>query len=167
MSFLSPNISIDVQLGQTAAMKLLWKMAVVLVLVFMMIDFVMSQPQANLINQGCSQVNASFEFFSNLNTTLANLRRQLSVNKTHFATAELARSSSPVYAIVQCRNYLSAADCVSCFDIAAVDIRKYCKLVNGARVIYDGCFLRYRKKLPAPFTKTDKQTTGIIYLFYN
>ncbi|KAL8155624.1 cysteine-rich receptor-like protein kinase 2 [Apium graveolens] len=124
-------------------MKLLWKMAAVVVMLFVMIDFVMAQSQANLINQGCSQVNASFEFFSNLNTTLANLRRQLSVNKTHFATAELPRSSSPVYAIVQCRNYLSIVDCVSCFDIAAVDIRKYCRLVNGARVIYDGCFLRY------------------------
>ncbi|KAK1401898.1 Cysteine-rich RLK (Receptor-like kinase) protein [Heracleum sosnowskyi] len=124
-------------------MKLLWNMAAVVVLVLVMIEFAVSQPQANLINQGCSQVNASFEFFSNLNTTLANLRRQLSVNRTHFATAELARSSSPVYAVVQCRNYLSTADCVSCFDIAAVDIRKYCRLVNGARVIYDGCFLRY------------------------
>ncbi|KAL1802969.1 hypothetical protein ACET3Z_031616 [Daucus carota] len=124
-------------------MKLLWKMAAVLVLALWMIEFVMSQPQANLINQGCSQVNATSEFFSNLNATLADLRRQLSINRTHFATAQLARSSNPVYAIVQCRNYLSTADCVSCFDIAAVDIRKYCRLVNGARVIYDGCFLRY------------------------
>lgn len=147
-------------------MKLLWKMAAVVVLVFLMIEFVVSQPQANLINQGCSQVNATFEFFSNLNTTLANLRRQLSVNKTHFATAEQARSSSPVYAIVQCRNYLSTADCVSCFDIAAVDIRKYCKLVNGARVIYDGCFLRYRNKLRAPCTKVNKQTTESYIFFY-
>ena len=127
-------------------MKLLWKMAAVLVLALWMIEFVMAQPQANLINQGCSQVNATSEFFRNLNATLADLRRQLSINRTHFATAQLARSSNPVYAIVQCRNYLSTADCVSCFDIAAVDIRKYCRLVNGARVIYDGCFLRYSNK---------------------
>nr|XP_017225120.1 PREDICTED: cysteine-rich receptor-like protein kinase 3 [Daucus carota subsp. sativus] len=36
-----------------------------------------------------------------------------------------------------------SAECVSCFDRAALDIRSICKLANGARVIYDDCFLRY------------------------
>ncbi|GMP25645.1 hypothetical protein CsSME_00002406 [Camellia sinensis var. sinensis] len=44
--------------------------------------------------------------------------------------------------MVQCRDYLSVADCVSCFDAAVSQIRN-CSAANGARVIYDGCFLRY------------------------
>ncbi|CAL5368228.1 unnamed protein product [Camellia sinensis] len=51
-------------------------------------------------------------------------------------------TSDPVYAMVQCMDYLSVADCVSCFDAAVSQIRN-CSAANGARVIYDGCFLRY------------------------
>ncbi|KAK1372430.1 Cysteine-rich RLK (RECEPTOR-like protein kinase) 34 [Heracleum sosnowskyi] len=69
--------------------------------------------------------------------------RQLFVDKTHFATAQQASTANPVYSLFQCRNYLSTADCVACFDKATVDIREICNLANGARVIYDGCFLRY------------------------
>ncbi|CAI9110286.1 OLC1v1010284C1 [Oldenlandia corymbosa var. corymbosa] len=101
-----------------------------------------ADPQTTLVNKGCSQYNASNtgNFFSNLNATLADLRNQLS-NK-HFATAQQARSSDPVYAMVQCRDYLSTADCVSCYNTAVSQIRN-CSAANGARVIYDGCFLRY------------------------
>ncbi|KAK4369747.1 hypothetical protein RND71_009222 [Anisodus tanguticus] len=44
--------------------------------------------------------------------------------------------------MVACRKYMSKADCVSCFDAAVFHIRA-CGSANGARVIYDGCFLRY------------------------
>lgn len=117
---------------------------VVVLAVTLLLESVSSDPQANVVTQQCSQFDTSntFEFFSNLNSTLADLRRQLSVNKTHFATAQQARTTNPVYSLVQCRNYLSTADCVACFDIAALDIRKFCNLANGARVIYDGCLLR-------------------------
>nr|XP_017244303.1 PREDICTED: cysteine-rich receptor-like protein kinase 42 [Daucus carota subsp. sativus] len=62
--------------------------------------------------------------------------------KKHFATAE-ASAAEPVYTLFQCRDYLSTADCVACFNVATADIGKICKLNNGARVIYDGCYLRY------------------------
>ncbi|KAL8120275.1 cold-responsive protein kinase 1-like [Apium graveolens] len=128
-------------------MKQWWKMSMVVVLaVTLLLESVSSlDPQANLITQQCSQFDTwnTVEFFSNLNSTLADLRRQLSVNNTHFATAQQARTTNPVYSLVQCRNYLSPADCVACFDIAALDIRKFCNLANGARVVYDGCILRY------------------------
>lgn len=129
-------------------MKQWWKTIVVVALaVTLVIESGMSDPQANKISQPgreCSGFNAGnpTEFFSNLNATLADLRRQLSVDKKHFATAQQASTANPVYSLFQCRNYLSTADCVACFDIAAVDIRKICNLANGARVIYDGCFLR-------------------------
>ncbi|XP_008227865.1 PREDICTED: cysteine-rich receptor-like protein kinase 2 [Prunus mume] len=103
-----------------------------------------ASPQINLLNKGCSQYNATNlpDFYTNLNATFSDLKTQLNKNSTHFATAQQARGSDPVYAMVQCRNYLSAADCAACFAAAVSQIRN-CSAANGARVIYDGCFLRY------------------------
>ncbi|OMO78136.1 hypothetical protein COLO4_24823 [Corchorus olitorius] len=101
-----------------------------------------SDPQLNLLNSGCSQYNVTnFKAFSiNLNASFIQLREQLNSNQ-YFATAQQARGSDPAYAMVQCRNYLSSADCLACFETALTRIRN-CS-TNGARVIYDGCFLRY------------------------
>ncbi|PIA48049.1 hypothetical protein AQUCO_01400559v1 [Aquilegia coerulea] len=44
--------------------------------------------------------------------------------------------------MVQCRNYLNRSDCLACFSAAEAQIRN-CSFANGARVIYDGCLLRY------------------------
>ncbi|CAA2975627.1 cysteine-rich receptor kinase 2 [Olea europaea subsp. europaea] len=103
-----------------------------------------AQPQINLLNRGCSQYNATNirNFFDNLNATFSDLRNQLSNESKLFATAQQSRSSDPVYAMVQCRNYLSNSDCLTCYDAAVAQIRN-CSASNGARVIYDGCFLRY------------------------
>ena len=108
-----------------------------------------------IVNSGCSSTNPSstFEFFRNLNTTLADLRREITVNKTYFGTQQQAMN--PVYTMFQCRKYLSTAECVSCFDTAALDIRSICKLANGARVIYDDCFLRYPHCLITSSFKTN------------
>ncbi|KAM7460849.1 hypothetical protein LguiA_028970 [Lonicera macranthoides] len=104
-----------------------------------------SQPQTNLLNTGCSQYNAtSLSSFSiNLNGSFSDLRRQLSSGNTKFATAQRARSSVPVYVLAQCRDYLSTANCLACFDASVRQIERNCSAANGARVIYDGCFLRY------------------------
>ncbi|XP_077247054.1 cysteine-rich receptor-like protein kinase 44 isoform X2 [Tasmannia lanceolata] len=105
-----------------------------------------SDPQTNLLNQGCSQYNATNPsvFLANLNDTFLDLRSQLTNSSTHFATAQQTRSSNPVYALFQCRDYLSISDCLSCFSTAEAQIRNCSKTgSNGARVIYDGCFLRY------------------------
>ncbi|XP_073158729.1 cysteine-rich receptor-like protein kinase 2 [Henckelia pumila] len=105
-----------------------------------------ADPQINLLNRGCSQYNASNipDFINKLNATFADLRNLLSAagGNTRFATAERPRSSDPVYAMAQCRNYLSEPDCLACYDAAVAQIRN-CSAANGARVIFDGCFLRY------------------------
>ncbi|KAH0982061.1 hypothetical protein GBA52_009238 [Prunus armeniaca] len=103
-----------------------------------------ANPQINLLNKGCSQYNATNlpDFYTNRNATFSDLKTQLNKNSTHFATAQQFRGSDPVYAMVQCRNYLSTADCTACFTAAASQILN-CSAANGARVIYDGCFLRY------------------------
>ncbi|KAL8155616.1 hypothetical protein AgCh_000852 [Apium graveolens] len=100
---------------------------------------VRSEPQTNLLNKGCSQyISTDVSAFSgNRNLTFNDLRRQLS-NNVHFATAQ----QSGIYAMAQCRNYLPGVDCLACFD-AAVSLTLNCSSDGGARVIFEGCFLRY------------------------
>ncbi|KAL1540776.1 cysteine-rich receptor-like protein kinase 2 isoform X1 [Salvia divinorum] len=99
-------------------------------------------PQTNLVNKGCSQYNASNEtvFFNNLNATFSVLRSQLSGGR-RFGTAEREESPDPVYSMAQCRSYMTEPDCLACYDFAVSQIRN-CSTV-GARLVYDGCFLRY------------------------
>ncbi|KAM4131698.1 hypothetical protein ACJW30_01G194900 [Castanea mollissima] len=108
---------------------------------------VVADPQINLLNSGCSQYNVSdvSNFYTNLNATFSDLRTQLNNNK-YFATAQQVKGSESTYALVQCRNYLSSADCLACFTAAVSKIRN-CSAANGARVIYDGCFLRYESNI--------------------
>ena len=105
-----------------------------------------SDPQINLLNEGCSQYYATniMDFSSNRNATFADLRDQISQEQKLFATGQQSRSSHPVYAMVQCRNYLSLADCLACYDAAVSQILN-CSAALGARVVYDGCFLRYTR----------------------
>ncbi|TXG68991.1 hypothetical protein EZV62_003926 [Acer yangbiense] len=81
------------------------------------------------------------DFNTNINATFADLRAQLDAGKL-FATAHHLRGSSPVYAMIQFRSYLSPADCVACYAAAESLIRN-CSASNGARVVCLGCSLRY------------------------
>ncbi|KAJ0974327.1 hypothetical protein J5N97_016292 [Dioscorea zingiberensis] len=98
-------------------------------------------PQTNLLNLGCSQYNASnaASFVADLNATFSVLRANLSASPS----ALFATASRPVYALFQCRDYLSYSDCLACFSVAAGRLLSTCAPANGARVIYDGCILRY------------------------
>ncbi|KAG8373509.1 hypothetical protein BUALT_Bualt11G0031600 [Buddleja alternifolia] len=130
---------------ETTLLRWLRLTAVVAAILVVPPELAKAQPQINLLNYGCSQYNASNvrDFFNNLNATFADLRTQLSSGGgRRFATAQQARSSDPVYAMVQCRNYMTEADCLACYAAAVSRIRN-CSAANGARVIYDGCFLRY------------------------
>jgi hypothetical protein len=85
-----------------------------------------ADPQATLLNQGCSQYNATpaAAFQAALNSTFAQLRANLSAGGG-FATA------APAFAMAQCRPYVAGRDCVAC------------GAANGGRVILDGCVIRY------------------------
>ncbi|KAM4085267.1 hypothetical protein ACJW30_10G014000 [Castanea mollissima] len=106
-----------------------------------------ADPQINLLNKACSPYTAAdlLDLNTNLNAAFLDLNKQLINNNKskHFATSQQARGSDPVYAMFQCRKYLSMDDCKACFNAATFDIRRYCNASNGARVTYDGCFLRY------------------------
>ncbi|KOM52785.1 hypothetical protein LR48_Vigan09g144400 [Vigna angularis] len=101
-------------------------------------------PDAHLVNIGCSSFNASDlrSFFANINETFSDMREEIRNQSKHFGTVQKAREQVLTYAMFQCRNYLSKNDCLSCFNTATTQIRN-CSSGNGARVIYDGCFLRY------------------------
>ncbi|KAL5703901.1 hypothetical protein ACHQM5_022394 [Ranunculus cassubicifolius] len=122
----------------------------IIIFLYAVLSTVMSDPQINLLNQGCSQYNVTspFVFMTNLNATFLDLRSQLSNgSNTRFATAQRPRETDPVYAMIQCRNYLNTSDCVTCFDAAVTRIRRCSSPnANGARVVLDGCFLRYESR---------------------
>jgi len=101
-------------------------------------------PDAHLVNIGCSTFNASDlrSFFANINESFSDMREDIRNQSKHFGTIRKARGEVLTYAMFQCRNYLSKNDCLSCFNTATTQIRN-CSGGNGARVIYDGCFLRY------------------------
>ncbi|XP_042435708.1 cysteine-rich receptor-like protein kinase 2 isoform X1 [Zingiber officinale] len=106
-----------------------------------------ADPQTNLLLRACSLINVTntTAFAATINLTFSDLRFTISSaapgsSATHFATAW--GYAQPFYALFQCRGYLSTADCLTCFSAAEVCIR-ICGPANGARVIYDGCFLRY------------------------
>ncbi|XP_028801992.1 cysteine-rich receptor-like protein kinase 2 isoform X1 [Neltuma alba] len=109
---------------------------------------VVSDPQTNLLMIGCSPPNqfvvSDYTIFNdNLNLTLQEIREQISDPNKHFATAREGNGGNPVSTLLQCRNYLSVADCVRCLDVAAAQIRSCSTGSYGGHVVYDGCFLRY------------------------
>ncbi|XP_054795644.1 cysteine-rich receptor-like protein kinase 2 [Prosopis cineraria] len=132
-------------------------------------DGVVSDPQTLFLNRGCSQYNVSnlASFNDNLNATFRGLRDKVARQRAFFATVKQAHGASPVYALFLCRNYLSPADCAACFDVAATQIRNCSAGANGARIVYDGCFLRYESSSfydqttqPGNGMACGKQTSG-------
>uniref|UniRef100_A0A0E0EZ24 Protein kinase domain-containing protein n=1 Tax=Oryza meridionalis TaxID=40149 RepID=A0A0E0EZ24_9ORYZ len=112
-----------------------------------------ADPQATLLNLGCSQYNATptAAFLAALNSTFGELRANLSSGgggggggeAGGFATAAEPRAAAPAFAMAQCRPYVTRGDCVACFDAAATRLRAACGAANGGRAILDGCVVRY------------------------
>ncbi|XP_054797342.1 cysteine-rich receptor-like protein kinase 2 isoform X2 [Prosopis cineraria] len=138
------------------------------------INGVVSDPQTNLLKTRCNPydrfVVTNISIFSeNLNATLQHIREQISVQNKFFATAAKdANGENPVYTLFQCRNYLSIADCVACFDVAAGETRSCtATMASAALVVYDGCFMRYNSNgffdeapQPSNIVSCGNQTTG-------
>nr|XP_043608411.1 cold-responsive protein kinase 1-like [Erigeron canadensis] len=124
--------------------------ASVVVVIILMNAFAFGSSQSNNQNGntvirlscGSNPAMSSSSFFSNLNSTIDQLRSQLSNNGVYFARAQNSRNQDSVYGLAQCRNYLSVSQCVACFDVAVSAVQT-CPAVNGANVFLDNCFLRY------------------------
>lgn len=109
---------------------------------------IVSEPQTNLLKSECNPtfvylVSSVSIFDENLKATLRQIREQINEQKKQFATAQQGNGGNPVSTLFQCRNYLSVADCLACFDVAAARILSCTTGSSGAYVVYDGCFLRY------------------------
>ncbi|KAJ9564613.1 hypothetical protein OSB04_000579 [Centaurea solstitialis] len=98
-----------------------------------------------VIRSFCDRVDAMSpsDFFRNLNTTFATLRRQLSTDGVHFARAQNLGQADSVYGTAQCRQYLSTSQCIACIDVGVSTLAR-CTTGNGAYAILDDCFLRYQ-----------------------
>ncbi|XP_054796093.1 cysteine-rich receptor-like protein kinase 2 isoform X2 [Prosopis cineraria] len=109
------------------------------------LDGVVSDPQTNLVRLWCDQDgdNDGSILKEILNETFRDLRAQIEDQSKLFGTAQAVKANIAVYGLFQCRNYLSIADCLACFNVAAVNIRNCSARAYGARLVYDGCFLRY------------------------
>nr|XP_043633421.1 putative cysteine-rich repeat secretory protein 7 [Erigeron canadensis] len=83
-------------------------------------------------------------FFNNRNFALSEIRRQLSGNDVLYARAQSLAEGDSVFGAAQCRNYLSTAQCLACFDAAVSELTS-CLTGNGAYVFFDNCFLRFSR----------------------
>ncbi|XP_028782534.1 cysteine-rich receptor-like protein kinase 2 [Neltuma alba] len=127
---------------------------------------VVSDPQTNLLKSECNPsfvylVSSISIFDRNLNATLRDIRGQISEQNKHFATAHEGNGGNPVSTLLQCRNYLSIADCLDCFDVAAARILSCTAGASGAHVVYDGCFLRF--DISGAFLDETTQTFNTAY----
>ncbi|XP_019185433.1 PREDICTED: cysteine-rich receptor-like protein kinase 2 [Ipomoea nil] len=122
-----------------------WWLAVVMLVVVSVSEPAFSDPQTNQIGNhlGCGPYHITDvpDYNRKLNLSFADLRNQLSSANKRFATS----NQPAVYAMVQCRKYLSTADCVACFDAAVLVTRNCSNATTYAIVIFDGCFLRYQE----------------------
>ncbi|XP_071700440.1 cysteine-rich receptor-like protein kinase 2 [Rutidosis leptorrhynchoides] len=126
---------------------------VVMIIITSMAEHVTSQPtdrNSTLMRYYCSMYKGTMfkgmneiYFFSNLNTTLSGLRRQLTTQR--YATVRTLFNGEPVWGHAQCRGYLSLPDCLNCFDYA-VDQIKVCGAGNGATAIFTDCEVRYENR---------------------
>lgn len=112
------------------------------VLVFFWAVLTAADPEAKLLNSGCSTVKSTNVtlFNNNLNAVLEALRAN--IVSSGFANSSQVTGTDPVYGLAQCRKDKTPYDCLQCITVAEKQIRNCCA-VSGGRVIYDGCFLRY------------------------
>ncbi|KAK9062111.1 hypothetical protein SSX86_019296 [Deinandra increscens subsp. villosa] len=102
---------------------------------------------------GVGSLQSLPDFIRTRNSTFDDLRTQLSSQGVFSARARDLSAADRIFAVAQCRNYLSVDQCVTCFDVAASQLRN-CTSGNGGFTAFDNCFVRrLSHRLPAkPFT---------------
>ncbi|KVH94969.1 Gnk2-homologous domain-containing protein [Cynara cardunculus var. scolymus] len=124
--------------------------SLVLLLLFMMINPAILEPnytETNIdtpITSFCGRNSPIIlqNFISNRNSTFAQIRKQLLSNNVYYARAKSLDEGDSVFGAAQCRNYLSTAQFVACFDVGVFELVN-CTTGNSAYVFLDNCFVRY------------------------
>ncbi|MED6118669.1 hypothetical protein PIB30_005142 [Stylosanthes scabra] len=120
-------------------------------------------PQINSLKKYCGKHvpiidDALFNFNDVVYAAVEDLRNQSMMNN-YFGTSHktMGAGAITVYAMFQCRRYLSNADCTACFAAANRDT---CTQVDSVHIVYDGCFLRY--ELFSFFNDTVSDVNGVV-----
>ncbi|XP_063939064.1 cysteine-rich receptor-like protein kinase 42 [Daucus carota subsp. sativus] len=110
-----------------------------LVILLVFIKGITSDSHEEELLERCSLiVSADLSIMNSVNKTFVDMRKQLS--NAHFVTTY----ETNVFGMAQCRNYLSTADCLACFDAGVTQIRRKCDpAAVGIHFIYQGCFIRH------------------------
>ncbi|KAI3519033.1 hypothetical protein L1887_08007 [Cichorium endivia] len=124
--------------------------SLVVVFVLVLVEVGFAQPTNNNSNTntplrfycGSNDAMSPTSFSRNLHSTFSQLRSQLSNTGVYYARAQNLENGDAVYGVAQCRNYLSSAECLACFDVS-VSVVATCGSANGANVFLDNCFLRF------------------------
>ena len=110
------------------------------VIVSVIMKGITSDSQVEELLGKCTGLKVSVDlpiFLNSVNKTFEDMRKQLS--NAHFVTTY----ETDMFGMAQCRNYLSTTDCLACFDIGVIEIRRKCNTaIVGTHFIYQGCFLR-------------------------
>ncbi|KAL4569198.1 hypothetical protein LXL04_024832 [Taraxacum kok-saghyz] len=128
-----------------------WSMATILVILFISLAQPVTSQKIDKNNTMIRWYCSSYKgmngqvFLENLNTTFSSLRKQLSKVNNHHAVSNTVINGESVFGLALCREYLSIAACLSCFD-TAVSYMKVCGLGNGANIFYDNCQIRYENR---------------------
>ncbi|KAJ9541263.1 hypothetical protein OSB04_027769 [Centaurea solstitialis] len=123
---------------------------VVVMIALMMVEHGVAQPSNNDTDTniplrfycGSNDAMSPTSFSRNLDSTFSQLKSRLSNDDgVYYARAQNLENGDAVYGVAQCRNYLSATQCLACFDVAVSAVEP-CGSANGANVFLDNCFLR-------------------------
>ncbi|XP_071726318.1 cysteine-rich receptor-like protein kinase 2 [Rutidosis leptorrhynchoides] len=128
-------------------------MMAVLIVLLVLLQTKIGTSQSNVYNNdtnihiftycGSNSMSSESDFNKTRNSTLDELRTNLlSKRDLLYARSQAFFGQESLFALAQCRNYLSIDQCVDCFDVGVSELVK-CTGGNGAYVTLDNCFIRY------------------------
>lgn len=130
-----------------------------LLLLFLCLLFLSLQCSADdsLGNSCNDKTNLTSQTSSNLDRLLTLLVKR--AEQSGFYATSYGHGSSQIYGLAQCRGDVSAANCSTCIESAAIQIKQACPTQSDAKIWLDFCFLRYSQD--NFLGKVD--TSGILY----
>jgi hypothetical protein len=95
-----------------------------------------ADPEAKLLNSGCSTVKSTNVtlFNENLNSVIEAVSSK--IVSSGFATDEQVIGTDPVYGLAQCRKDKTPSDCLKCITVAEKQIRNCSAVCKSAESIF-------------------------------
>lgn len=114
-----------------------------IIVVLLIVDRSEGVPRNQIVQQSCNNEteNNPIEFSSNFIQTMERIGAQMQTSLNGTASAGTAPNRN--YGLLQCYGDLSTTDCILCYDTAHYVVSR-CFPSTGARVYFDGCFIRFQ-----------------------